>query len=74
MTVRFQTRANNGAILIPREFLSELNGVIDVSVTPLSATLLADEPYDIITELTRNPIKLPDYRPLTRDEIYDRKK
>jgi hypothetical protein len=66
--VEFQARVKNGVIQVPEKFRSEIRGQVRVIV-------LAEEkpePYDIITELMNNPLQVPDFKPLTREEIYER--
>ncbi len=66
--IEFQTRVENGAIPIPEEYKADLTGNIRVVV------MMEDRPMErsIIKELLANPLKVPDFKPLTRDEIYER--
>ena len=66
--IEFQTRIENGAILIPEEYKSQLTGPVRVIV------MTEDRSVDssMIQELLANPLKVPDFKPLTREEIYGR--
>jgi len=72
MTVKFETEVNNGNIRIPKKFRSQIKDRIKVVVTVEDYEGSAEEPYDIISELIKNPIKIPNFVPFKRDEIYDR--
>lgn len=74
MTVKFQAEVNKGMIPIPNEFLEEFHDHSEVEVEVRAKNnKTEEEPYDIIAELMRNPIKVEGFKPFTRDEIYDRK-
>jgi len=66
--IEFQTRVKNGNIEVPEEYKDRLTGLVRVIVLaqekPPAATL--------IDHLLENPIKLPHFQPLTREEIYER--
>lgn len=67
--VEFQTEIEDGMIVVPEQYRSEIDG------RQVRVIILAEEkaePYDIISELINNPLQIPDFKPLTRDEIYDR--
>jgi hypothetical protein len=68
--VEFRTKIKNGIIEIPEEYRKQLKDTVRVIV-------LADEKIetttDIIEELIDSPIRLPNFVPMKRDEIYDRK-
>lgn len=73
MTIKFQAEVHKGMIPIPTEYRREFHDNSEVEVEIRSKmTKDGGEPYDIISELTKNPIKIKDFTPLTRDEIYDR--
>ena len=72
MSVRFSAEVNNGVIMIPKEFRDAFNAVGEVDVELTAKHQTNGEPFDMISELMKNPIKF-DGSPLTRDEIYDRK-
>lgn len=66
--IEFQTRVENGHIEIPTEFQGQLAGCVRVIV-------LAEDQQsntDLLDQLLANPIKLKNFEPLTREEIYER--
>ncbi len=71
--VKFEATVENGSIIIPTEFRNRVKGKVEVSVR-LENKSNEEEPYDIISELMKNPLQVSDPKPLTRDEIYDREK
>ena len=71
-TIEFETEAENGNIEIPEKYRHQLKGKLQVVVSVKEAKKDKEEPYDMITELIKNPLHLSDSKPLTRDEIYDR--
>lgn len=66
--IEFQTKVENGHILIPAEFKERLSGCVRVIV------LTEDQPAktDLLDQLLANPIKLDHFTPMTREEIYER--
>ena len=71
--VTFEATVENGSIIIPTKFRNRVKGKVEVSVRVENEPKTQEEPYDIISELMRNPIEDPDFVPFKRDEIYDRK-
>ncbi|MEP7039592.1 MAG: hypothetical protein ABI891_14760 [Acidobacteriota bacterium] len=71
-SIEFETEAENGNIEIPEKYRPQLKGKLQVVVSVKKAEKSEQEPDDIITELINNPLKVTDFKPLTRDEIYDR--
>lgn len=81
--VEFETQITNGHIVVPEELLAELRGNVrvivlldDSSVT--KADLDSSQPErgedeDFLTYRMRNPYVIPDFKPLTREEIYERR-
>lgn len=69
-TIEFQTRIDNGSIVIPERFRERIRGTVHVKVEVEEVE--ASEEDDFITYLMHNPLHIPDFKPLTRDEIYDR--
>jgi len=66
--IEFQTKVENGHIEIPAEFKDRLVGCVRVIV-------LAEEQRakaNLLDQLLANPIKLENFVPLTREEIYER--
>ncbi len=66
--IEFQTQVKNGSIEIPEELKGKLIGPIRVIVLTEDAVRKSSA----IEELLANPIKIEDFKPLTRDEIYER--
>lgn len=66
--IEFQARIDNGSIAVPEEYRDRLVGLVRVRVVreeELSGS-------NMIDELLARPLTIPDFRPLTRDEIYAR--
>ena len=74
LTIEFETESENGKIKIPEEYRRQLKGKLQVVVSVKEAKRVKEEPSDFISELIKNPIRDPDFVPLKREEIYDRKK
>lgn len=66
--IEFQTTAENGVIEVPEKYRENLRGLLRVIVLVDKQ----EEPYDILTELRNNPIHDPNFKPLEREEIYER--
>jgi len=67
--IEFQTKVKNGTIEVPEEYRDRLTGSVRVIV------LAQDKPETamMIDHLLANPIKLANFKPLTREEIYERR-
>jgi hypothetical protein len=66
--IEFQARVTNGNIKIPEEFRDQLIGSVRVIV-------LAEErpaSADMIDRLLASPIKVENFVPIKREEIYER--
>ena len=66
--IEFETKIENGHIEIPDEFKGQLAGNVHVIVwteTPSAQT-------DFLDYLLANPIKVDQFTPMTREEIYER--
>lgn len=72
--VEFQANVKNGVIEVPENYRHELENYKNVRVIILKDENLKDESMrtDIIAHLLKNPIKVNNFVPLKRDEIYDR--
>jgi hypothetical protein len=64
--VEFQAHIKNGTIEIPVEYRDQVKGTVRVIV--LSSERLPES--NIIDRLLAEPVKINDFRPLTREEIY----
>lgn len=66
--IEFQTQVKNGSIEVPEELKDKLTG-------PVRVIVLTEDHVrkpSAIEELLANPIKVENFKPLTRDEIYER--
>jgi len=67
--IEFKTKIQNGIIKIPKKYRINLKENVKVIV-------LAEEKkkktYDIIEHLLNSPLNIPVFKPMSRDEIYDR--
>lgn len=68
IAVEFDAQIKNGTIEIPPAHRNELVGSVHVIVLPQSRN--AD--CNMIDRLLANPLKVPGFVPLTRDEVYER--
>ena len=66
--IEFQTQVKNGSIEVPEELKDKLIGPVRVIVLTEDAV----RKPSAIEELLANPIKVENFKPLTRDEIYER--
>lgn len=69
IAVEFQTKVKDGTIEIPPEYRDDFKDNVRV-------ILLAEQPRvevrTLIDELLENPVKVANFRPFSRDEIYAR--
>jgi hypothetical protein len=66
--IEFQTRVKDGMIQIPHPYQERFREIVRVIV-------LIDMPSDtetFIDQLLAQPLQIPDFQPLRRDEIYAR--
>jgi hypothetical protein len=67
--VEFRTKVKNGTIEIPEVYRDRFKERVRV-------ILLAEEESvttNLIDELLKHPLKVADFKPLTREEIYERR-
>ena len=66
--IEFHARIRNGIIEIPPEYRDHFQDNVKV-------ILLTEEqqpqPADMIEQLVANPLNIPDFKPLSREELYD---
>ena len=67
--IEFKTKIKNGKIVIPEKFRKKLEE--NVKVIVLSEEY-ATEASNIIDDLIKSPLKIKNFQPMTREEIYDR--
>lgn len=71
-TVEFQATVKNGVIKIPDQYQQEVEAMEVVEVFVKKAEKQKKKVSGFLKELIENPIEVKDFKPLTRDEIYDR--
>ncbi|MBF0227420.1 MAG: hypothetical protein HQK76_18400 [Desulfobacterales bacterium] len=67
--IEFRAKIKNGIIEIPEIYKNKLKDSVKVIILTNEKSEFSS---DTIEELVRSPIKLPNFKPLRRDEIYDR--
>ena len=67
--IEFRARIKNGVIEIPKKFRRKLKDNVKVI---LLTEYMMDTSSDIIEELLESPLKITDFKPYKREEIYDR--
>lgn len=67
--IEFQTQVQNGNIEIPDEFKDQLTGLVSVSVMMLTRGNPGQP--DMLEQLWNKQIKVENFKPLTREEIYE---
>jgi hypothetical protein len=67
--IEFHAEIKNGVIEIPKEYRNYFKDNVKV-------ILLAEEklpqPADMIEQLVANPLNIPDFKPLSREELHER--
>ena len=68
--VEFQAMIQNGTIQVPYQYQQRFK-------KPVRVILLTEQeeesaPTNYIEELMKHPLHIPDFEPLSREEIYDR--
>ena len=66
--IEFKTKIKNGIIRIPTKYNQRTGNTVKVIIISEQATMQAD----IIDKLLANPIKLKNFSPFSREEIYER--
>jgi hypothetical protein len=68
--IEFSTRIKNGVIEIPERYRRKIqSSTVKVILLKEDVTEAAS---DMIDRLLKSPLKVSDFKPLTREEIYDR--
>ncbi|KPA10332.1 hypothetical protein MHK_005243 [Candidatus Magnetomorum sp. HK-1] len=67
--IEFQTQITNGIIKIPEKYREKVKRFVKVI---LLTEETAETSSDMIDQLLESPLKVPDFRPFKREEIYDR--
>ena len=71
-TIKFQATVKNGLIEIPDQYQQEVEAMEVIEVVVKKAEKQNKKISGFLKELIENPIEVKDFKPLTRDEIYDR--
>ncbi len=66
--IEFKTKIKNGTIQIPKKYKQRTGNNVKVIIISEQGTKQAD----IIDKLLANPIKLKDFSPFMREDIYER--
>ena len=66
--VEFQAKVKNGAIEIPKEYQTRFKERVRVILFAEEENTAAN----FIDHLLQHPVHIPGFKPLTRDEIYER--
>ncbi len=66
--IEFKTRIKNGIIQIPRKYSQKVGNTVKVIIL----TEHKSKHVDMIDELLKQPVKIPDFKPFSRADIYDR--
>jgi hypothetical protein len=66
--IEFKTKIKNGTIRIPKKYKEKIGNTVKVIIISEQR----EKQADIIDELLKNPIKLKDFSPYLREEIYER--
>lgn len=65
--IEFRTKIKNGVIQIPKKYKQKLGNTVKVIIIAEQE----EKHADIIDELLKNPIKLKNFSPFLREEIYE---
>ncbi|MGA1870310.1 MAG: hypothetical protein ACMUJM_17360 [bacterium] len=67
--IEFQTRIKKGKIEIPQEYRGKLKENVKVIILIEEKTISSN----MIDKLLDSPLKVPNFKPFTREEIHERK-
>lgn len=65
--IEFKTKIRNGIIQIPKKYKQKIGNTVKVIILAEQK----EKDADIIDELLENPIKLKNFKPFLREEIYE---
>jgi hypothetical protein len=68
-TIEFHATVKNGVIEIPTEYLDQINNQVRVILVPESEK---SHQSNLIDQLLEKPVRIHDFRPLKRDDLYER--
>jgi len=69
MTVQFQTKIKNGVIQVPKKYQGKFNNNVRV-ILRVEGKKAASKNY--LDQLMANPVKVKNFRRLTREQVYAR--
>ena len=69
--IEFETRIENGAIIIPPQYQQTFSEGVQVKVIVLKQASPIAEEDDIIAELLNHPLEVDHFMPQSRNEFYD---
>jgi len=64
----FKTKIKNGVIQVPKKYTQKIGKNVKVIIFSDHRP----KRKDIVDDLLKHPIKVDDFKPLSRDEIYER--
>ena len=67
--IEFNTKVKDGSITIPEEYKDKVQGNVRVILLTEQST----EESDLIEQLLTNPLNIEGFKPLRREEIYERR-
>ena len=67
--IEFQAKVKDGNITIPEQYRDSIKGNVRVILLAEDST----ENLDMIEYLLSNPLNVRNFKPLTREEIYERR-
>ncbi len=67
--IEFRTKMIDGIIKVPKKYRPRIKR--NVKVILLTEDVV-DTSFNMIGELLKHPLRIPDFRPLRRETIYDR--
>jgi hypothetical protein len=68
--IEFETRIENGRIVIPEPYQQTFGDSLQVRVIVLKPEPMGTEQDDIIAELLEHPLEIDNFMPQTRDGFY----
>jgi hypothetical protein len=71
--VEFQARLQNGMIPVPQQYQAQLSAQVRVIILTEPLYPHPDKYDDIIARLLKAPRQVNNFKPMTREEIYERR-
>ena len=70
--IEFKTKIKNGTIQIPDKYKKKIGNTVQVILISDQPAIIGEQEKDIIDKLLSNPIKLKNFSPFSREEVYER--